>query len=244
MAQQQQPRWQLTSRQLLWARVLATLAFLIIVICGYLFGWKWTGLPKRTLWDWLGLLIVPAVLAVGGYLFARSENERTQWAANEQRTLDHQIANRQTETDRYIADQHSQDDALRAYLDQIENLLLHEHKPLRQSEETDEVRSLARARTLSILPQLDGERKGRILQFLYESGLLDKDNPLLRLEGADLQRVDLPFATDLQRVSLRDAEGVRAAVLVAGGTITSSPRPSPPGVGWTGLARLGSRHGR
>src|SRR5215467_6633766 len=68
-----------------------------IVIIGYVFNWDWTGLgpytspphPKdsdyqrgKTLWDWLQLLIIPAVLAVGGYLFnyttSRYEREATQ----------------------------------------------------------------------------------------------------------------------------------------------------------------------
>jgi hypothetical protein len=66
--------------------------FLGVVICGYLFGWKWTGLPKRTFWDWLDLLIVPVVLAIGGYLFTRSENQRTREDADKQRTLDRELA--------------------------------------------------------------------------------------------------------------------------------------------------------
>src|SRR5215210_5632192 len=70
-----------SKKQLLWTGGITSLAFLLIVICGYLFGWKWTGLPKRTLWDWLDLLIVPVVLAIGGYLFTRSENRSTRMAA-------------------------------------------------------------------------------------------------------------------------------------------------------------------
>jgi Pentapeptide repeats (8 copies) len=205
MEQQERPRWWPTSSQVLWAVGSTALAFLIIVVCGYLYEWKWSGLPKKRLWDWLDLLFVPAVLAVGGYLFTRSENKRTQRIADQQRTLDRQIATQQMQTDRYIADQRSQDEALRAYIDQIGNLLLDEHTPLRQSEEGTEVRSLARARTLAVLSQLDGGRKGSVLQFLYESGLLDKDAPVLRLEGADLRRVNLPFHVHLERVSLRKA---------------------------------------
>src|SRR3712207_3248037 len=87
VAQQQQSRWRPRRRQLLWAGGIAALAFLISGICGYLFGWKWTGLSKRTLWDWLGLRIIPAVLAVGGCLFTRSENRATQ-AAAERRAQD------------------------------------------------------------------------------------------------------------------------------------------------------------
>lgn len=38
----------------------ATLALLIAD--GYGFGWTWTGFPGETLWDWLHLLLFPAVL--------------------------------------------------------------------------------------------------------------------------------------------------------------------------------------
>src|ERR671921_588512 len=46
------------------------MAIVIIAVCGYVFSeWEWTGLTKpklRTFWDWLDLLIVPTVLALGG----------------------------------------------------------------------------------------------------------------------------------------------------------------------------------
>jgi NADH:ubiquinone oxidoreductase subunit 3 (subunit A) len=50
MNQQQQFRWRPSSGQLLWAGGIAALVFLVIVICGYLFEWKWTGLstPNKT----------------------------------------------------------------------------------------------------------------------------------------------------------------------------------------------------
>jgi hypothetical protein len=56
MDQQQESCWRPTRRHLLWAVGIAALAaFLIIVICGYLLEWKWTGVPKRTFWNWLDL---------------------------------------------------------------------------------------------------------------------------------------------------------------------------------------------
>jgi len=125
--QLQQPRWRPTRRQLLWAGGIAALAFLCIVICGYLFGWTWTGLPKRTFWDWLDLLIVPVVLAVGGYLFTRSENRAT----------------------RAAAEQRAQDEALQAYLDRMGNLLFDKDTPLGPHGAPPEVRTLARAHTLT-----------------------------------------------------------------------------------------------
>jgi hypothetical protein len=95
--QQQQSRWWL------WMGISAVGLFAAIVVFGgYYFEWKWTGFPKRTPWDWVDLLIVPLVLALGGYLFNRSENRATRGAAK----------------------QRARDEALQAYLDQMGQMLL------------------------------------------------------------------------------------------------------------------------
>src|SRR5215210_3712614 len=156
-------KWTVGDRRIALLGIGIGLTIVIIATCGYAFGWAWTGLtepsitdPKqRTFWDWLSLLIVPIVLALGGYLFNRSESRRTK-----------DDAERQRKADRHIADQRAQDAALQAYLDHIGELLLDKDKPLRDSKEDDEGRTLARARTLTVLRRLDGERKGRVLQFL------------------------------------------------------------------------------
>jgi len=43
---------------------LAALAagWVVTVIGGYALGWRWTGYPGSTLWDWLTLLLVPLLL--------------------------------------------------------------------------------------------------------------------------------------------------------------------------------------
>jgi len=169
---------------------------LIIVICGYLFGWKWTGLPKRTLWDWMALLIVPAVLAVGGYLLTQAETQRTQRDSDQQRRLD-----------RELADQRAQDAALQAYLDGMSHLLT--DKDLRSAPPGDSLSSVARARTLTVLKRLDSGRKQSVLQFLYESGLIYKEHALIaeieRHNTVSLQQADLSGA-DLIRANLHQAD--------------------------------------
>jgi hypothetical protein len=45
-------------------------------------------------------------------------------------------------------------------------------KRLRKSEEDDEIRNVARARTLAVLRSLDGNRKGHVVRFLCEAGLM------------------------------------------------------------------------
>jgi hypothetical protein len=62
-------KWTSGDRRLGLLGVGIGLTIVIIAVCGYVFGWEWTGLtePKqRTFWDWLSLLIVPVVLALGG----------------------------------------------------------------------------------------------------------------------------------------------------------------------------------
>src|SRR5215213_11561738 len=96
--------WTVGDRRLAILAIIIVLAIVITTVCGYVFGWEWTGLTKpkqRTFWDWLDLLIVPVVLALGGYLLNRSENRRTQ-----------KIADQSAKTDRAIAGQRIQDDTL------------------------------------------------------------------------------------------------------------------------------------
>jgi hypothetical protein len=58
--QEQQSRWQPTRTQLLWAGATAALLTAAVLI-GYRYD--------ITLWDWIKLLIVPAVIAGGGLWF-------------------------------------------------------------------------------------------------------------------------------------------------------------------------------
>src|SRR5690242_5174356 len=78
----------------------------------------------KTLWDWLQLLLVPLVLAVGGYLLTRSENRYAL-----------KLQERREEEGRKLEEQRVQEAALQAYLDQMTQLLLHEK--LRTSEVED-----------------------------------------------------------------------------------------------------------
>ena len=92
--------------------------------------------------------------------------------------------------------------ALQAYIDHMSKLLLAQN--LRHSREDEEVRKIARVRTLTVLRRLDAERKGSVLQFLYESTLLGKEGPIIDLTGADLSRAHLSRA-DLSGANLSHA---------------------------------------
>lgn len=148
------------------------------------FGWGWTGFTPytspslqyqrgKTLWDWLQLLIVPAMLAVGAGFF-------TWWSARTER----QIAQQRYEQDRELALEKQREDLLQSYLDRMAELLLDKH--LRDSPPEAEVRKVARTRTVSALIQLDSKRAQTVFIFLKEAQLREASDPIISLEGADL----------------------------------------------------------
>ena len=139
----------------------------------------------KTLWDWLQLLIIPLALAIIATFFNRSERK------NEQR----------------IASDNQQEAALQGYINEMSELLL--ERNLRKSDVDAEVRKIARVRTLTVFLRLDKERKGNVLQFLYESGLINKNERIVDLDEANLSRVRLFGVllneTDLSHTNLTEA---------------------------------------
>jgi Pentapeptide repeats (8 copies) len=140
------------------------------IVAAYRQRWEWAGFagspkaPPKTLWDWLDLLVVPLALAAVAFALNLAQSNR----------------------DHRREDQRAREDALATYLQQMSNLLL-EHKQFTPREERALL--IVRELTLSVLPRLDGRRKGIVAQFLAESGLI-KDEPagtLLNLSGADLR---------------------------------------------------------
>src|SRR5215213_4085128 len=105
--------------------------------------------------------------------------------------------------------QHTQENALPAYVDQMVRLLNDKDRPLRRAERGDEVSILGKGLTLRMLPRLDGESKARVLQFLYETDLIIKDRSVVDLLGADLRGANLREANlrgaDLSETNLREA---------------------------------------
>ena len=125
----------------------------------------------RTLWDWMQLLLIPVVLAVAGFWF--NDRER-------------KIEQQRVKAEQEISSDNQREAAMKEYIDNISELLLHEN--LSKSEPESEVGKVARVRTLTVLHRLDNRRKGTLLQFLYEAGLIHKDKPSVDLQGADLMK--------------------------------------------------------
>ncbi|MEO8358221.1 MAG: pentapeptide repeat-containing protein [Chloroflexota bacterium] len=102
--------------------------------------------------------------------------------------------------ERAIAVDHQQEAALQSYIDRMADLLLRD-KLSRFS--SDEVRNVARIRTLTVFRGLDSKRKGAVLLFLKDSGLIDRE-AVIDLGGADLSGASVTFA-NLNRVNLSEA---------------------------------------
>jgi hypothetical protein len=170
----------------------------LLAIDGY--NYAWTGFSEyvptskdavraKTLWDWLDLLVVPAVLAVAAFLLDGSRKRSEQAVESDrqrQQTLD-------------------------GYFDYISELLLSGH--LSNSTASVPARELARTRTLTALRLLDGRRKAQVLQFLYEARLIDA-NPTINLNGADFRSAQLDEAT-LSGAELRGAYFTGASIRFA-----------------------------
>jgi uncharacterized protein YjbI with pentapeptide repeats len=187
-------------------RLMSTLAIALVALAifaafttvAYLLKWQWTGFAaprgtdkrepttddqprqSRKLWDWLQLLVVPLVLAGAAYALNEAQSDR-----------EHRQQEARAKDDRAIAVDTQREAALRTYLQQMSDLMLN-HDLYELDTRKLGVASLARTLTLTVFRRLDLQRKGLVLRFLDESGLLVAMGP------------NLPSAVDLRGADLRD----------------------------------------
>ena len=157
--------------------------------------------PAKTLWDWMGLLIIPLVLGVGVFLLNRAQRR------NEQ-----EIAQSSRETDRDIARDRQHQTTLETYFDRMTELILDNGLGTKKAKKG--VQSIARTRTLAVLRSLDTERVGVVFQFIQDAGLDDislaNGNLIgVKWKGADLNGADLSraylYGATLSGTRLREA---------------------------------------
>jgi len=101
---------------------------------------------------------------------------------------------------------------LQYHLDKLKRQL--RSKDLLASEPGSAEREQARLMTLKTLQRLDRRRKRELIQFLWESELINGDEPVINLSGADLSRIDLSWTT-LAQVNLRNVNLARADLSLA-----------------------------
>ena len=201
--------------QNVWSVLVAVfwLAIVVGIIGGFFLHLNWTGFPENgSLWDWLQLLSAPIFVSALPLVFKEQRNEADRTAAEQQnRTVDG-INAQQTQTDLKVQEERNQAASLEAYQNYILQLML--DRNLRGSQPGSDVREVARARTLAVLRYTENHRKGDVVQFLYETGLIYKANTIVDLRGADLRGVELSEiklnGIGLSRADLRGARLSRA----------------------------------
>lgn len=115
--------------------------------------------PAKTLFDWLDLLIIPLSIGLLGWLYKEAEKSKTQRSEEER----------------------SRNESLNSFFNIITDLL---QKNDLSGSPSNQTKAMAKTRINMTLSQLDGGRKGQLLQFLYESDLIDV-SPKLKLLGAN-----------------------------------------------------------
>ncbi|WP_238142327.1 pentapeptide repeat-containing protein [Microcystis aeruginosa] len=178
------------------------LFFLLIFIISFLLwrvfviisNFKWSGFQKKSFWDWLQLLIIPLMLALGAFYLNSAADFR-----------DYQIAQEQ-----------KHQEILTDYFSKMQDLIVETKKSKQtpgskesNSEERllTEFRPTAKALTLSVIEQLDGKRKGKVITYLAESQLITNEpstQPEIQLDGANLD--DIELGNNGQRNSLNEKE--------------------------------------
>src|SRR3712207_42764 len=154
----------------IWIALVIVMAWLLLW-AGYTVWLDYSGFQEKTAWQWLELVGVSSAIALVGWIFARKQRERDVSLALEQ----------------------AQNEALRAYLDQMSNLMIdhqlgRDHKDKDSLE--DHVRKVAQARTIAIFMGLDGRHKRRPLKLIYELELINKGANILELKNAGLDHAD------------------------------------------------------
>jgi uncharacterized protein YjbI with pentapeptide repeats len=144
-------------------------------------------------------------------LFAKSNREQDLHIANETRIHQIAIEEARLEQERLIEDQRraadfqatenrQMDSILGTFLKEMSEILLKDDFTL----ENHRWAIVVRAKTVTVLRQLDGKRKSYVIQFLYEAELLfHKRNPI-DLNNADLNNIDMS-GRKLENISLNGA---------------------------------------
>jgi uncharacterized protein YjbI with pentapeptide repeats len=190
--------------------------------------WTLREFGGKSVWDWMGLLIVPIVLLLITVVFAWQQDVRQQEIEDRRAQEAQKIEDQRAEAERELAEQRAQDETLQAYLDQMSQLIL-ERKLLEVEqgvpvhEPGDPVHTLSQARTSTAILGLDAQHNVSVTRFLIDSGLAVRSKTSARLlrestlsdatlSGAHLPNADLGDA-DLNGADLSDALMVNANLI-------------------------------
>src|SRR5215469_4000618 len=144
--------------------ILVIIGVVGLIQLGYHVGW--TGFQGKTLWDWMQLFLVSTVLGAGAYWFNSQQTIHQQTLAELQQKQEKELAELQQKQEKELAEQREQATIFETYLDRMKELLL--DKGLRSDQE---VRLVARTRTLTTLRRLKGKHISMLFTFLQDANL-------------------------------------------------------------------------
>jgi uncharacterized protein YjbI with pentapeptide repeats len=185
--------------------ILGAILLLAAIAVGVYFGGKW-------LWGELAAYIRPSdaterkdlvntfVLIGAGIVGAFTAFAALLNAYFTRRNL--QNAREALRQQRDLEEQRAQEDALQAYFERIGDLLTNHNLT---HTDRDDIRQLAEAQTLTVVVRLDGSRKRSLIRFLLGAELIDRNNPIVDLSGADFRYAHLEHA-HLDRAHLSSAD--------------------------------------
>jgi uncharacterized protein YjbI with pentapeptide repeats len=161
--------------------------------------------PQAAAPFWPSLILSGGVLgAVGalvGLIFAQRRHTQTLRHTRE-------LENERAKSAQQLETERARETSLQKYFEEVGKLLI--EKALHAATPDNNLRTVARAQTLAVLEGLDDpERKRILLQFLYESKLIERGKPVISLEranlrGANLSEINLEQA-NLERANLEGA---------------------------------------
>jgi uncharacterized protein YjbI with pentapeptide repeats len=135
------------------------------------------------------LFIVPVALAILAFFFNLSQTQINNANNTAQTNISATQTAKQHQNDIQLATDQQQEATLKTYLDDMSDLLLNHN--LRTSKPGDEVRQVAKERTLTVLRRLKAGRNKIVLQFLQDAHIIGIQNAVVDLSGADLSGDDL-----------------------------------------------------
>ncbi len=125
-----------------------------------------SGPRGKTLWDWMNLLVVPVLIALTAWSFKEIEKRNTQSSERER----------------------AQNETLDSFIKIMTELIIN-NKLISQTP-SPESKIIARTRIMLALSNLDRMKKGQVLQFLFESSLINQE-PKINLNGGDIKNAVL-----------------------------------------------------
>ena len=189
--------WKLPDRDhlLLASSIIAVLVGFMLLCKRY----PWAGFRAKTFWDWMSLLIFPAAISFGGIWLTAQNDQSTR-----------EIAAQHDQIVQDIAEEESQDNILKSYIDNISELLITHDLSDSTYDDGSNVSHVAHAQTMIAIWRLDGDHAEKLLKFLHEAGLIKKEKTVISLKNAILIDTHMSEYND------------------PGGTVSNSPNSSSP----------------